>query len=169
MPDSVESVRQITERELQVLVKMLGLLGSDQAGERAAAALKVDQWVRTRGLDWSELLIPPEPEPEPVAVRVTDAPFDVTSGTAAFTQAQAAAKAHWAAAQAAAQAVPGLDWVPQAESLLLMQPQVLRGSGERLFLESQIQRAKLYGPRMRLSDKQRAWLADILARVGFTL
>jgi hypothetical protein len=163
-----QPVTQITERELQVLVKMLGLLGSDQAGERAAAALKVDQWVKTRGLSWSELLIPPE-EPEPVAVRVTDSPYGADTSPFTHSRAAAFAQANQAAQQTYAAAAARPDWVAHAEAVLLLQPQVLRGSGERNFLESQIQRAKLYGHGVRLSDKQRAWLADILARVGFTL
>jgi len=32
---------KVTERELEVLVKMLGMLGAATVGERAAAALKV--------------------------------------------------------------------------------------------------------------------------------
>ena len=38
------------------LLKCLGMLGSDQAGERSAAALKADQIVRSNGLTWADLI-----------------------------------------------------------------------------------------------------------------
>lgn len=45
------------------LVKLLGMLGSDHDGERAAAALLADQHRRKCGLTWGEILIPaPAPE-----------------------------------------------------------------------------------------------------------
>ena len=42
------------------LVKLLGMLGSDHAGERAAAALKADQLVRANGLTWPDLIRVPQ-------------------------------------------------------------------------------------------------------------
>jgi hypothetical protein len=53
--------RQDRER----LVRILNLLGSDQAGERASAALAASRLVSSLGLDWSEVVAPP-----PVAERV---------------------------------------------------------------------------------------------------
>ena len=53
-------------RELARLVKLLGMLGSDHPGERAAAALKADQWVKAHGASWQALLTPPK---SPVAAR----------------------------------------------------------------------------------------------------
>ena len=50
-------------RELARLVKLLGMLGSDQPGERAAAALKADQWVKAHGVSWQALLTPPKSPP----------------------------------------------------------------------------------------------------------
>ncbi len=48
------------------LSKILGRLGSDHPGERAAAGLKADQLVRAAGLTWTELLEPPAlPAPAP--------------------------------------------------------------------------------------------------------
>src|SRR5215471_5410073 len=63
-------VVQLKERDLELLVKFLGLLGSDQVGERAAAALKVHEWAVARGVSWREMLIPDEPEEVPVEVSV---------------------------------------------------------------------------------------------------
>jgi len=64
------AVVQLKERDLELLVKFLGLLGSDQVGERAAAALKVHEWAVARGVSWREMLIPDEPEEVPVEVSV---------------------------------------------------------------------------------------------------
>ena len=38
------------------LASILGLLGSNHAGERDAAALAADRFVRTRGIAWPDLL-----------------------------------------------------------------------------------------------------------------
>src|SRR4051812_18279276 len=53
------------------LVRLLGMLGSDFDGERAAAAAKADELVRDLGLTWdavvaSPALAPPPPPPPPV-------------------------------------------------------------------------------------------------------
>jgi hypothetical protein len=42
------------------LTKLLGMLGSEHDGERAAAGLKVDQLVRGLGLTWGDLIVPPD-------------------------------------------------------------------------------------------------------------
>jgi hypothetical protein len=39
-------------------VKALGMLGSDQAGERASAALVVEKQRVKLGLTWDELIVP---------------------------------------------------------------------------------------------------------------
>jgi hypothetical protein len=41
------------------LAKILGLLGSDHDGERAAAAAKADQLIRGLGLTWRDIVAPP--------------------------------------------------------------------------------------------------------------
>jgi hypothetical protein len=46
------------------LVKLLGLLGSNHQGERAAAALKADQHLRALGLSWGDIIAQPS-EPAP--------------------------------------------------------------------------------------------------------
>jgi hypothetical protein len=44
------------------LVRLLGMLGSDHAGDRANAARMADQLVRERGLSWSDVVKePPRP------------------------------------------------------------------------------------------------------------
>jgi hypothetical protein len=51
------------------LCKLLGMLGSTHAGERAAAGLKADQFVRKLGLTWGDIvctspsLVPPDSGP----------------------------------------------------------------------------------------------------------
>ena len=44
--------------DLNRLIKLLGMLDSAHAGERAAAALKVCEWVRAHNITWAELLDP---------------------------------------------------------------------------------------------------------------
>jgi hypothetical protein len=41
------------------LCKILGRLGSDHAGERAAAGLKAHELVKRAGLQWADLIAPP--------------------------------------------------------------------------------------------------------------
>lgn len=51
------------------LVKLLGLLGSDHAGERAAAGLKAHNLVKDRNATWADVivpkLVPPRADPNP--------------------------------------------------------------------------------------------------------
>jgi len=47
------------QRTQERLVKILGLLGSEHGGERAAAALKADAFVRNLGLRWSDVISVP--------------------------------------------------------------------------------------------------------------
>jgi hypothetical protein len=44
--------------KITLLIKLLGMLGSDQAGERDNAARKVHELVRAAGMTWEELLRP---------------------------------------------------------------------------------------------------------------
>ncbi len=69
-------------RDLTRLIRILGLLGSDQPGERAAAAMQAHKLVTSLGLSWSELLDPPPREVKKVVVqRVRD--YDVDQQAAA--------------------------------------------------------------------------------------
>ena len=43
------------------LTKLLGMLGSDHAGERAAAAAKADALVRGAGMTWRDIVLPSPP------------------------------------------------------------------------------------------------------------
>ena len=45
-------------RTISRLVRILGLLGSDQPGERASAALAAHRLVTTHGASWADLLQP---------------------------------------------------------------------------------------------------------------
>ena len=40
------------------LAKLCGMFGSDHDGERATAAAKADQLIRSRGLRWSDVISP---------------------------------------------------------------------------------------------------------------
>jgi len=55
------------------LAKLLGMLGSDHVGERAAAGAKADELVRRLGLSWFDIVVPkpvqttvPRPSPDMV-------------------------------------------------------------------------------------------------------
>jgi hypothetical protein len=66
-------------RALDRLVKMLGMLGSDHAGERAAAALKATQALKDMGWTWEDVVrnLQGGQEPRKGASRVeTPAPDD---------------------------------------------------------------------------------------------
>ena len=67
----------MTDADRQRLAAILGMLGSDQLGERAAAALKAEAFRKKHGLTWEELIAipaptevvpeqPPSPQPPPV-------------------------------------------------------------------------------------------------------
>jgi hypothetical protein len=49
----------LTADDAQRLAKLLGMLGSDHVGERASAAAKADALVRSRGLRWTDVIVPP--------------------------------------------------------------------------------------------------------------
>jgi hypothetical protein len=44
---------------IDTLLKLLGMCGSSFPGERATAALKADQLIRTNGLTWADVIAPP--------------------------------------------------------------------------------------------------------------
>ena len=48
------------------LCKLLGMLGSDHAGERDAAGLAAHQFIQKRGLTWKDALIREPPKREPL-------------------------------------------------------------------------------------------------------
>lgn len=158
MPDTV-----IQERELLVLVKMLGMLGSDQAGERAAAAAKVDAWVKQRGLAWAELLIPPEDAPVEVEVKVggrkTASAGPPPPGNTYQVPPGAGGVHDWSR---------GPAWGSLVEEFLSSHTGHLRGDRELNFMVDQLDRAGKYGNSTRLSDKQENWMRDILGRAGLT-
>jgi hypothetical protein len=58
----------IDPRDRERLIRILRLLGSDQVGERASAALAANRLLESLGLSWSDVLDPP-PGPERVVVR----------------------------------------------------------------------------------------------------
>jgi hypothetical protein len=52
----------IDARDKERLIRILRLLGSDQVGERASAAMAADRLLESLGVGWEELLSPPVPE-----------------------------------------------------------------------------------------------------------
>jgi len=54
---------------LTKLTRILGMLGSDHAGERASAALAAHKLVETLGVDWRELLEHPQASSSKVVVK----------------------------------------------------------------------------------------------------
>jgi hypothetical protein len=57
-------VSALAEADRTRLAQMLGLLGSDLAGERDAAGLAAHRLVRQRGLTWYDVLSPALPLPD---------------------------------------------------------------------------------------------------------
>src|SRR3712207_6352845 len=51
----------LSEQDIDRLVKLLGLLSSDQAGERATAGEMAWRFIKQRGLTWDEVLRPKVP------------------------------------------------------------------------------------------------------------
>ena len=155
----------VSERDLLVLVKLLGMLGSENPHERAAFGAKAHAWVAQRGLEWSKLLIPPEDEPVTVEVNVggkkaaSAGPHASTSGGPSASGANGAPAHNWAS---------GPAWGPLAEQMLANHADRLKGDRETTFLTDQVARAMKYGNGTRVSDKQEAWLRDILGRAGLT-
>jgi hypothetical protein len=57
-------VSALAEADRTRLAQMLGLLGSDHAGERDAAGLAVHRMIRQRRLAWYDILSPSLPPPD---------------------------------------------------------------------------------------------------------
>ena len=55
----------IDQSAIDRLTKLLGMLGSAHDGERAVAAAKADELVRSRGLTWSDVVARPQPVSAP--------------------------------------------------------------------------------------------------------
>jgi hypothetical protein len=55
-------MRNVQKADLTKLINILGLLGSDHDGERAAAALAAHRFVTSNGHSWAALLTPPTTE-----------------------------------------------------------------------------------------------------------
>jgi hypothetical protein len=59
-------VNTLPQSDRQRLAKLLGLLGSDQAGERDAAGLAAHRLLQKHGLTWPQLLTPAPVHREPL-------------------------------------------------------------------------------------------------------
>lgn len=126
------------------LVKLCGLLGSAHAGERDAAALKVNQFLSEHKLTWEELLIPP-PNLPVVTVTVGDEEEAPPPKRDAYGNLVAP------------------SWRHAAMYVLQQASPVLKGDRELDFVESLVQRN-----RPSLSPAQEKWLRDIGLRGGVT-
>lgn len=60
----------LSDHDRERLVRILKLLGSDQPGERDAAALAATRLVASTGMDWDDLLDPASAAPRVVVQRV---------------------------------------------------------------------------------------------------
>jgi hypothetical protein len=60
LPAFLFASHRIPSEARELLIKALGMLGSDQAGERASAALVVEKQRAKLGMTWEELIIPAE-------------------------------------------------------------------------------------------------------------
>lgn len=64
---------KMSTKDRERLARILRLLGSGIAGERASAALSAHRMVESLGVDWDELL---QPAPPPQVVKVRDWDLD---------------------------------------------------------------------------------------------
>jgi len=179
------------ERDLLVLAKMLGMLGTSNDAERSVVGAKVHAWVTQRGVVWADLLVPPEPPEVEVRVDVGgrraaaagNGHPSAPPGPKPTPQQQANYDAMRGAPQRPAQAAHaapppnpqtphnwarGPAWGALAEQMLAQHADRLKGDRERAFLTDQLSRAMTFGNGVRISDKQEAWLRDILGRAGLT-
>ena len=62
-PDAAAALPALAARDAELLAKILGRLGSDHDGERAAAGLLASQFIKARGLSWYDVIQPHAPQP----------------------------------------------------------------------------------------------------------
>lgn len=74
-PDRETSRKSVTSAERIRLVNILGMLGSDHDGERAAAGLKATQMVRGKGMTWDDLIASLDKLAEPTTRSTEEAGF----------------------------------------------------------------------------------------------
>lgn len=98
------------DRDRARLARILGMLGSDHAGERAAAGLKAEEFRKKHGLTWAQMLalppLKPEPPPRDAAKEAAEAKAraEAEAQRAAKARAEAEAKARETAEAAARKA-----------------------------------------------------------------
>jgi len=155
------------ERDLLVLAKMLAMLGTSNDAERSVVGAKVHAWVTQRGVVWAELLVPPEPPEVEVKVNVGGRPAAAPQRPAQASHAAPPPSQHSNSATGHNWA-RGPSWGALVEQMLAQHADRLKGDRERTFLTDQLGRAMTYGNGVRISDKQEAWLRDILGRAGLT-
>lgn len=167
----------LAQAHLTRLAKMLRLLGSASVGERAAAALKVHEFIEARQLDWETLLQPPEAPPAVVSVSVGGREAEDAYGYQAAQRARmnayamnmAQQQAYAAAMQMQAAHASPYDHQPASPSRTwrhaagecLGQAAKMRGTKETDFVQGLL--AKGWAS---LTAKQEVWLRDICARCG---
>ncbi len=156
------------ERDLLVLAKMLAMLGTSNDAERSVVGAKVHAWVTQRGVVWADLLVPPEPPEVEVSVNVGGRPAASTAHAAAQKPAQPPPGPEHSNIATGHNWARGPAWGALAEQMLANHADRLRGDREVTFLTDQLSRAMTFGNGVRISDKQEAWLRDILGRAGLT-
>jgi hypothetical protein len=102
----------LSDIDLQRLIKLCGLLGSMHEGERAAAAAKVSEFLLSRSLTWTDVLVQQEPPLPQVSVTVGDGDKEPS----------------------------GPPWRSVARDILSNYQNVLRGDRELGFVEDMYQR-----------------------------
>lgn len=117
MTSHPDPVPPLTQETLRRLVKVLGMLGSDHDGERAAAALQASRLLRDRGLTWEEVLARPRATPNPYG------PADLSDTAPVWRQ--VAARCRGAAARLSVWEVAFLDSIAGAARLSEAADQVL--------------------------------------------
>lgn len=174
--------------EIGKLIRILGLLASEHAGERAAAALKATEWLQKAGTSWEALLIPPPLLPAVVSVGTTGEEHSAGGVPRArkrrsnFSPGANATPPGQSGVHVPPQAAPGPgpsqvpptgsgqapppvgalgSWQACAQAVLSHYPNVLRGSKEQDFVSQLLQRGQ-----SALTPKQAIWLQDICARAG---
>lgn len=66
----------LSPKEVELLAKLLRLLGADSPGERSAAAWKCHEFVKNRGIEWIDILDPGDAPPPILSVGVRGSHFD---------------------------------------------------------------------------------------------
>lgn len=130
----------------EVLVKLLGRLGSDNDNERAVAGRIAWEMIRKLNLSWDDVIVPDLEKPAKPKPKID---FNQTSKPSG----QAGEKL--------------TDWFSSPadfEDMLEAAMDRARAVNETTFLDSLVEKFEKFGSRMYLSERQYDWLSDIASR-----